>query len=95
MHATPDLKAIIIDDEESGRETLRNILTRFCKGVEVVGTANSVATGVEVIRAKEPDVVFLDVEMPKAKGYELIQYFEQPDFEVIFVTAYDEYAILA
>lgn len=95
MQPTRNLRAIIIDDEESGRETLRNILTHFCEGVEVVGVANSVATGLQIVQEEDPDVVFLDVEMPKTKGYELIQQLEQPNFEVVFVTAYDEYAILA
>ena len=95
MYQIQNLKAVIIDDEESGREALKNILTRFCKGVEVVGLANSVEAGVATIQATNPDVVFLDVEMPKAKGYELFKEIPNPNFEVIFVTAYDEYAILA
>lgn len=89
------LKAIVIDDEAPSREVLCNYLRDFCSDIEVVATASSVKSGYRAIQKHDPDVVFLDIEMPDGKGFDLLQMFETIDFKVIFVTAYSEYAIRA
>lgn len=90
-----NLKAIIVDDEENSRVALRNMLVDFCKDVSVVGEAGTVSKAVEMIRTLEPDIVFLDIVMPKETGFELFKYFEKPNFEIIFSTAYNNYAVKA
>lgn len=90
-----NLKAIVVDDEESARDVLENLLTRFCEGVDVVAKCASVPAAIQTIKDLKPDVVFLDIEMPQYAGYELVNFFDTIDFEMIFVTAYDQYAIRA
>jgi two-component system LytT family response regulator len=89
------LKAILIDDEESARNVLTNLLIRFCPQIEVIETCTNVLSAVDAIKQHTPDVVFLDIEMPNYAGYELVSFFEEVTFEIIFVTAYDKYAIKA
>lgn len=89
------LKAILVDDEESARNVLTNLLNRFCPQIEVIETCTNVLSAVEAIKRHNPDVVFLDIEMPNYAGYELVSFFEHVTFEIIFVTAYDKYAIKA
>ena len=89
------LKAILVDDEESARNVLSNLLLRFCPQIEVVDKCTNVLDAVESIKKNQPDVVFLDIEMPNYAGYELVSFFEDVTFEIIFVTAYDKYAIKA
>ena len=81
------LKAIIIEDEPKGRDTLRNMLARFCPQVAVIGEAATVAQGAELIEAQPPDLVFLDIELPEQNGFALLEYFPDPDFSIIFTTA--------
>lgn len=89
------LKAIIVDDEESARNVLSNLLLRFCPQVEVIETCTNVVSAVEKIKQLNPDVVFLDIEMPNYAGYEIVSFFDEVNFEIVFVTAYDKYAIKA
>lgn len=90
------LKAVIIDDEAQSRMLLSQMLKAYCPEVEVVGTAKDVLNGIKVIQANQPQVVFLDIEMPNYSGFQLIHFFDgQIDFEIIFVTAYHQYAIQA
>ena len=89
------IRAIVIDDEEPSREALRNYISDFCSDVEVVATASSVKTAFKAIQKHKPDLIFLDIEMPDGKGFDLLNMFETIDFRVIFVTAYSEYAIKA
>ncbi|MBM4166778.1 MAG: response regulator [Ignavibacteria bacterium] len=85
------LRAVIIDDERSGRTVLRQMLERFCKNVEVVATADSASAGKEVILQYEPNVVFLDIEMPVKNGFEMLKELRQKNFSVVFVTAHFQY----
>lgn len=87
------LRAVLVDDERLARERLRELLAAFAD-VTVVGEADGVAGAVEVVRSAKPDVVFLDVEMPAASGFELLPALESAT-RVVFVTAYDEYAVRA
>ncbi len=89
------IKAIIADDEESARDVLENLLHRFCPGVEVIAKCEDVPKAVNEIKKHKPELVFLDIEMPNYAGYEIINFFDQVDFKLVFVTAYDKYAIRA
>lgn len=89
------IKAVIIDDEQPAREVIANFLTEYCPDVEVVAKASSVSTGYNAIRRTSPDLVFLDIQMPDGKGFDLLNKFESIDFKIIFITAYSEYAIKA
>lgn len=89
------IKAIIIDDEEPARNGLRHLLALSCPEVQVVADCADVPSAVIAINQHRPDVVFLDIEMPKYSGLELFSFFREVDFGVIFVTAYSEFAIRA
>lgn len=89
------IKSIIVDDEKHGRENLAGILRQYCPNVELVGDADSVDAAVLLIQKHNPDLVFLDIEMPLANGFKLLEHFQDFRFEVIFVTAYGNYAIKA
>lgn len=89
------LKAVIIDDEARGRQTLLNLLQMHCPQVEVVAQADSGANGIEVIKLHQPDLVFLDVEMPEMTGFEMLDKMPAHDFSVVFTTAHSEHAIKA
>ncbi len=89
------MKAIIIDDELSGREVLKRLVELNCPEVMVANTLNSIESGLQSIREDKPDLVFLDIQMPNASGFDLLNQVENIDFEIIFVTAHDAYAIKA
>ncbi len=88
-------KAIIIDDETGARESLANILEKFFPAVDVLAKADSAKKGLEAIRFYKPDLIFLDVEMPKGNAFDMLSHLEKIDFDVIFITAFDHYAIRA
>ena len=90
-----DITAIIVDDEINARENLRYLLATFCKEIVIVAEAENVDEAFEKITNKVPDIVFLDIEMPGKNGFQLLDLFSQVDFQVIFITAYDSYAIKA
>ncbi len=89
------LKAVIIDDEKDSRDILYNYLTKYCPKVKVCGFGESVKTGLDMIAQHDPDIVFLDIEMPYGNGFDLLDQVNQVTFETIFVTAFDNYAIRA
>lgn len=89
------IRAIIIDDEENGREGLRLTLKKYCPEIIVEHICESPEHGVEVIKSSKPDLVFLDIQMPNMSGFDLLQQVAPVNFEVIFVTAHDQYAIKA
>ncbi|MFN3343118.1 MAG: LytR/AlgR family response regulator transcription factor [Flavobacteriales bacterium] len=89
------LKAIIIDDEEGARITLNALLEEFVPELQVLEQAGNVPDGVLAINKHQPDLVFLDIEMPEYNGFELLNFYREIDFEIIFVTAYSQYAIRA
>lgn len=90
-------KAIIIDDEEMARTLLQGMINEFCPNVEVVDLCKDLPCGVKSIRKNQPDIVFLDIEMPGHSGIELLDFFDENEinFSLIFVTAYNRYAIQA
>lgn len=89
------IKAILVDDEEGARDVLENLLLRFCPDVTLIAKCENVLQAVEVINAEQPDLVFLDIEMPNYSGFEIVTFFKEINFKIIFVTAYDQYAIKA
>ena len=90
------LRTLLIDDEARARENLRILLQRHCTGdVELIGESENVEKGYRDIVTLKPDLVFLDIEMGKGTGFDLLSRFDHYPFKVIFVTAYDHYAIKA
>jgi len=89
------IKAVIVDDEPHCCQTLVTLLTRYCPMVEVVGIYHSGATALPAIKATSPQILFLDIEMPQMNGFELLQQLSEINFELIFTTSYDQYAIKA
>ena len=89
------LNAIIIDDERNSRNALRQKLLNHCTNVMIIAECENGEEGIENIEKKKPDIVFLDVEMPRMNGFTMLQQLKNKNFEVIFVTAYDHYAIKA
>src|SRR5690606_2706664 len=89
------IRAIVIDDEKMGLESLTGSLERYCPEVSLVGTTQDPEEGVNLINLHKPDLVFLDIQMPKLSGFDVLNQVDKTDFEVIFVTSYDKYAIKA
>jgi two-component system LytT family response regulator len=89
------LNALIVDDEVPGAKTLETLLKIHCSNVNVIGLAHSADDAEKSITTTLPDVIFLDIEMPFANGFNLLQRFKNPSFDVIFTTAYNEYAVKA
>lgn len=89
------LKAIIIDDEKNAVTAMEIAIKEYCPEVEIVATAFSAKDGIKEIQNKNPDIVFVDIEMPQMTGIEMIEQFGIRKFEVIFVTAYNQFAIKA
>lgn len=90
------MKTIIIDDEAPSREALRHYLTKYCPDVEVVGEADGVTSGLKEIKSSQPELIFLDIEMPFGNGFDLLGQLPQDhQLEVVFVTAYEQYALRA
>jgi two-component system, LytTR family, response regulator len=89
------LKAVIVEDEQLSREILSGYIAKYCHDVAVVAEADSVTTGIAAIKKHKPDILFLDVEMPKGTGFDLLEQLDDIDFETVFVTAYGNYAIQA
>lgn len=89
------LRAIIIDDEPMGINTLKVLIETHTQGLRVVTTASDPEKGMELIGNYKPEVVFLDISMPKLNGFELLQRLDHRDFKLVFTTAHQEYALRA
>jgi two-component system LytT family response regulator len=89
------LQAVLIDDESSSLENLQQKLQEFCPSIRIVATTKSPEDAISLIRQHKPDVVFLDIEMPRMSGFKVLEELSDLDFEVIFITAYNHYAIEA
>jgi len=87
------LKAILIEDEANSREILRNYLEKYCTEVDLLGEAASIDEGLKLIAENEPDLIFLDVEMPFGNAFDLLEQVPDRTFETVFVTAYNQYAL--
>jgi two-component system LytT family response regulator len=86
---------LIIDDEPLARAVLSAIITENCPEIKIIGTADDVLSGLKLIQQHAPDVVFLDVEMPGYSGFQLLEFFENIDFQVVFTTAHADFALRA
>lgn len=89
------VKSILIDDEKHNLDNLHALLDMYCPQVEVSGTALNAESGRILLHEHKPDLLFLDIQMPEQNGFDLLRSLQQYDFEIIFVTAYDQYAIQA
>ena len=87
------LKALIVEDEFRSREALKILIEEHCKGVKVAGLASTIEEGVNLIQTIKPDILFLDIELHPGTGFDLLKKVEKRDFQVIFTTAYEQYAI--
>ncbi len=95
MTSSDTVRAIIVDDDEFCCFQLQDVITRYCKGVEILATCTSGMEGLAKINELSPDLVFLDVEMPGMNGFEMIRKLPAVNFEIIFTTAHEHYAIRA
>ncbi len=89
------LNVVIIDDENHIRDSLVKLLQKHCPQVDVIGTAYSVVSGISAINELHPDLVLLDIQMNDGTGFDLLQSFSTIDFKIIFITAFDQYALQA
>ena len=89
------LKSVIVDDEQKSRESLKILIEDFCEGVEVKALCQNVAEAIEAIEQFKPAVVFLDIQLQRETGFDLLTKIKTVDFDVVFTTAYSEYAIKA
>lgn len=91
------MKALIVDDEERARVSLRYLIAEFLPHLEIVAECDGIPNAVKSIHKHKPDLVFLDIEMPGHSGLEILDFFDEKDlnFGIIFTTAYQEYAIKA
>ncbi|MES2761543.1 MAG: response regulator transcription factor [Bacteroidota bacterium] len=89
------IRAVVIDDEYLNRDLISQIVVKISDNYVIIGQAEDVESGFELIQSVEPDVVFLDIKMPDGTGFDLLKQFPNPGFEVVFITGFDEYAIKA
>jgi two-component system LytT family response regulator len=89
------IKALIVDDEQHCIEALELLVKKYCTDIELLDSCKDALCGIDTITKHQPDVVFLDIAMPKIDGFEMLNRMDKIDFEIIFTTAYDQYAIKA
>lgn len=89
------MRAIIVEDEVHNYERLERLLQKNCPTIEVIGIATTVDQAIDAIREGNPDIVFLDIELPDGTGFDVLDHFENESFSIVFTTAYDHYAIKA
>lgn len=88
-------KAILVDDESKSRIALGSFLSKYCPTIEIIGEAEGVRSGLELIESSNPEVIFLDIEMNDGTGFDLVEQLDNTKCEIIFVTAFNQYAIKA
>jgi two-component system LytT family response regulator len=91
----PMMRAVIVDDEPNNIENLQQIIKGNCPDLIVAATASNADAAIAAIKLHQPDLVFLDIQMPGQSGFDVLRAFDKVDFEVIFITAYDRYGIQA
>lgn len=90
-----ETKALLIDDEQPNLDNLQALLKTYCPQVNVCGTALNAEAAKRVLYTEQPDVLFLDIQMPQQNGFDFLRSLPEYNFEVIFVTAYDQYVLQA
>ncbi len=89
------MRTLIIDDEQECRRATRLIAEKYCPNLQIVGEADSVATGLKAISQLQPELVLLDIQMQDGTGFDLVQHYETIPFKIIFITSFDQYALQA
>jgi len=89
------IRCILIDDESNSLEMMEWLLKTYCPQVKIEAMCNSAANGIEAINKYKPDVIFLDIEMPHMNGFDMLEQFDKLSFDIVFCTAYDQFAIKA
>lgn len=89
------MNCIIVDDDPGCIDTLEAILKKYCPQLQILGSVNTIGDAVQLINSKAPQLVFLDVEIGNEMGFDLFNYFSSPEFEVVFTTAHEKYALKA
>ena len=89
------ITALIIDDEQDSRETLRNYIGKYCPQVSIVGECANIIEAKAAILKQSPQLIFLDIEMPHGNAFDLLEQWGEIDFEIIFITAFSQYAVQA
>ncbi|MEM9547981.1 MAG: LytTR family DNA-binding domain-containing protein [Bacteroidota bacterium] len=90
-----EINAIIVDDEQDSRETLRRFTIKYCPRVNIITDCENIEEARKAIIKYKPDLVFLDIEMPRGNAFDLLEQFGKIDFEIIFITAFSQYAVQA
>jgi len=89
------IRCVLIDDESNSLEMMEWLLKTYCPQVQIDAMCNAAAKGIDAINKYKPDVVFLDIEMPHMNGFDMLEQFDKLSFDVVFCTAYDQFAIKA
>lgn len=89
------IKAVLIDDEKNSLEMMEWLLQTYCPEVKIMELCNSGEAGIKSINQWNPDVIFLDIEMPKMNGFDMLEKIKDINFEIVFTTAYDQFAVRA
>ncbi|MDI9310700.1 MAG: LytTR family DNA-binding domain-containing protein [Limnohabitans sp.] len=89
------IKAVIVDDEIAGAEVLEYLVKQYCPDIEIISIQHSVDSAIDTIKKVQPDLVFLDIEMPTGTGFDVIKNTSELNYVTIFITAYENYAIKA
>ncbi len=89
------IRSVIVEDELAAREVLKNYLSKYCPQVEVIGEAQNIKEAVPMLHELQPELVFLDVEMPFGNAFDVLEACKELQFETIFVTAFSEYSLKA
>jgi len=89
------MKAVIIEDEIKGQEVLEMALEQFVEGIEIIGKADSVKSGIEIINQLQPELIFLDIELPDGTGFDILEQITERNVNVIFITAFENFATKA
>ena len=89
------IKAVVIDDEASNRGLVIKLISELNPNFEILGEADGVKSGIELINRVQPEIIFLDIKMPDGSGFSLLEYFDELSFGVVFITGFDSYALKA
>ena len=88
-------KTVLVEDEKNNLELLNHFIKKYFKNIDVIASCSTYDQALSVLKTEEPDLVFLDIVLDRDTSFDLLQELGNPDFQIIFTTAYDEYAIRA